>query len=46
MKYMKLNATIEAPDDIELLDVVNFLTDAIEDNHCEWCVSISLQNGH
>jgi hypothetical protein len=41
MKYIKLNATIEVPDEMEPLDVMNFLTDAIEVNKCEWCAGMS-----
>ena len=37
MKYIKLNATIEMPDDMAELDVMNFLTDALEEHGCEWC---------
>ena len=41
MKYIKLNATIEVPDDMEPLDVMNFLTDALEEHKCEWCAGMS-----
>jgi hypothetical protein len=41
MKYIKLNATIEVPDDLDALDLMNSLTDAIEANNCEWCAGMS-----
>ena len=41
MKYIKLNATIEAPDDLDALDLMNSLTDAIEANNCEWCAGMT-----
>lgn len=41
MKYIKLNATIEVPDDMDPLDVMNFLTDALEEHNCEWCAGMS-----
>lgn len=37
MKYIKLDATIEVPDDMDSLDVMTFLTDALVANNCEWC---------
>lgn len=40
-KYIKLNATIEAPDDLDALDLMNSLTDTIEANKCEWCAGMS-----
>ena len=44
-KYIKLNATIEAPDDLDALDLINSLTDAIEANNCEWCACMSYDKG-
>lgn len=41
MKYIKLNATIESPDDLDALDLMNSLTDTIEANNCEWCACMS-----
>ena len=41
MKYIKLNATIEVPDYMAELDVMNFITDVLEEHHCEWCACMS-----
>lgn len=40
-KYIKLNATIEVPDYMAELDVMNFITDALEEYNCEWCASMT-----
>ncbi len=40
-KYIKLNAIIEMPDDMAELDVMNFLTDTLEEHNCEWCAGMS-----
>lgn len=40
-KYIKLNATIEMPYDMAELDVMNFLTDALEEHGCEWCAGMT-----
>ncbi len=40
MKYIKLDAIIGVPDGTNQLDVMNFLTDALVANNCEWCANM------
>lgn len=38
-KLFKFNATIELPDDVDPFDLIDELTDVVEGNKCEWCVT-------